>query len=123
MQKISYRCKQQPIVPLGVLATCVAVAFAAKGVRTGNRQSAQKWFRWRVGLQGVTVAALVGGSLVYDQAKVSKGEDELAREKAKMRERLWIEELERRDDEEKQRRQRAALARSIKLQAQSRDEE
>lgn len=110
-----YRSKQQPLVPLGCLATTVAVIMAAKGVRTGNAPKAQFWFRWRVGLQGFTLVALVFGSIYYDKAftENKKTEEELAIEKAKIRERLWIEELERRDQEMKDRQKRAELARQL----------
>lgn len=110
-----YRSKQQPLVPLGCLATTAAVIMAAKGVRTGNAPKAQFWFRWRVGLQGFTLVALVFGSIYYDKAFSSsqKSDEELAIEKAKVREKLWIEELERRDQEMKERQRRAELARQM----------
>ncbi|KAH3660217.1 hypothetical protein OGAPHI_007422 [Ogataea philodendri] len=114
-EKILFRSKQQPLVPLGCLGTCVAVALAAKGVRTGNARSAQKWFRWRVGLQGLTVVALVAGSFYFDRSfRENKSEQELAIEKARMREKLWVEELERRDEEMKERQRRADIARKRK---------
>lgn len=113
LEKLVYRSKQQPLVPLGCLATTAAVIMAAKGVRTGNAPKAQFWFRWRVGLQGFTLVALVFGSIYYDKAfsAAQKTEEELAIEKAKVREKLWIEELERRDNEMKERQRRAELAR------------
>lgn len=113
LEKLVYRSKQQPLVPLGCLATTAAVIMAAKGVRTGNAPKAQFWFRWRVGLQGFTLIALVFGSIYYDKAfsAAQKTEEELAIEKAKIREKLWIEELERRDNEMKERQRRAELAR------------
>ena len=113
LEKLVYRSKQQPLVPLGCLATTIAVAMAAKGVRTGNTKSAQTWFRWRVGLLGFTLLALVFGSIYYDKTftQQKKTDEELALEKAKLREKLWIEELERRDNEMKDRQRRAQLAR------------
>lgn len=115
IEKIIYRSKQQPLVPLGCLATTVAVIMAAKGVRTGNAPKAQFWFRWRVGLQGFTLVALVFGSIYYDKAftTAKKTEEELTIEKARIREKLWIEELERRDQEMKDRQRRAELAREM----------
>lgn len=117
MEKIIYRSKQQPFVPLGCLATTIAVIMAAKGVRTGNAPKAQFWFRWRVGLQGLTLVALVFGSIYYDKAftELKKTEEELAIEKANIREKLWIEELERRDKEMQDRQRRAELAREMML--------
>jgi hypothetical protein len=104
-------------VPLGCLATTIAVIMAAKGVRTGNAPKAQFWFRWRVGLQGLTLVALVFGSIYYDKAftELKKTEEELAIEKANIREKLWIEELERRDKEMQDRQRRAELAREMML--------
>ncbi|KAG0683144.1 Respiratory supercomplex factor 1, mitochondrial [Pichia californica] len=115
LEKIAYRSKQQPLVPLGCLATTVAVIMAAKGVRTGNAPSAQFWFRWRVGLQGFTLVALVFGSIYFDKTftEAKKSDEELAIEKARIRQNLWIEELERRDQEMKDRQKRADLARKL----------
>ncbi|QOU22014.1 RCF1 [Brettanomyces bruxellensis] len=117
-QKVLYRSKQQPLVPLGCLGTTIAVILAAKGVRTGDSRSAQKWFRWRVGLQGLTLVALLFGSYYYadNYKKQTKTQEELNIEKAKMREKLWVEELERRDAEIKDRQRRAALARKHRVE-------
>ncbi|KAH3681218.1 hypothetical protein WICPIJ_007819 [Wickerhamomyces pijperi] len=113
IEKCIQNCKEQPLVPLGTLATTVAVILAARNLRIGNRNSAQKWFRYRVGFQGFTIAALVVGGLIYgkDSVERKKTQDELALEKSKLREKLWIEELERRDFEAKQRKKRAEIAR------------
>ena len=124
IEKIVFRSKQQPLVPIGCLGTCIAVALAAKGIRTGNTQKAQVWFRWRVALQGFTILALIGGSMYYDNlfGAERKTEEELAVEKAKMREKLWIEELERRDAEMKDRKKRAEAAR-LKIQQQQQQQQ
>ncbi|KAF6010915.1 hypothetical protein HII13_003028 [Brettanomyces bruxellensis] len=74
-QKVLYRSKQQPLVPLGCLGTTIAVILAAKGVRTGDSRSAQKWFRWRVGLQGLTLVALLFGSYYYADNYKKANED------------------------------------------------
>ncbi|CEP22403.1 hypothetical protein BN1211_2761 [Cyberlindnera jadinii] len=120
IQKCVKNCKEQPLVPLGTLATTVAVILAAKSLRIGNRPGAQKWFRYRVAFQGFTIAALVVGGLVYGRGteQARKTREEELREKAKLREKLWIEELERRDSEAKQRKERAAIARQKYLEAQ-----
>lgn len=111
-EKIVFHCKQQPLVPLGTLLTCGAVALAAQNVRVGNKVEAQKWFRWRVGLQGATLVALVAGSFIYGKSKKEKvSAEEQLREKAKLREQLWIQELERRDQETQMRKKRAEMAR------------
>ncbi|CDK24865.1 unnamed protein product [Kuraishia capsulata CBS 1993] len=120
LDKLKFKCKQQPLVPLGCLATCVAIGLATHAIRKGNSPTAQKWFRMRVVFQGLTIVALLGGSVIYDNvAKEEKSAEDIAREKAKLRERLWIEELERRDYEAKERQRRAELARKYKLSEES----
>lgn len=113
IDKCIKNCKEQPLVPLGTLATTVAVILAAKSLRVGNRPGAQKWFRYRVGFQGFTIAALVIGGIVYgrETQDTRKSKEEELREKAKLRERLWIEELEKRDHAAKERKKRAEIAR------------
>lgn len=108
------------MVPLGTLATCVAVGLAAQSVRVGNKKGAQKWFRYRVVFQGFTIAALVVGGLFFGKESIEKqkSREELLHEKAKMREKLWIEELERRDFETQQRKKRAEWARQKAKEAQ-----
>lgn len=112
LDKMIYHCKQQPLVPLGTLATTGAVLLAVLNVKNGNKRKAQIWFRWRVALQGFTLIALVAGSYIYGTNKNEReSHEEQLRKKAKMREQLWIQELERRDEETKLRRQKAELAR------------
>ncbi|KAH3899487.1 respiratory supercomplex assembly factor RCF1 SCDLUD_004932 [Saccharomycodes ludwigii] len=114
--KVAFHCKQQPLVPLGCALTTIAVILAAKNIKSGDKRRAQYWFRWRVGLQGATLVVLVAGSFLYGKnSQERKTQDELMKDKAKMRERLWIQELERRDEEMKARKKRAELAR-IKAQ-------
>lgn len=110
--KIVYHCKQQPLVPIGTLLTTGAVILAAQNMRIGNRKKTQFYFRWRVGLQAATLAALVAGSFIYGKDKYDqkKKEDQM-KEKAKLREQLWIKELERRDAEAQDRKKKAEAAR------------
>lgn len=112
MEKIVFHCKQQPLVPLGTLLTTGAVILAAKNVRSGNKLKAQVYFRWRVGLQAATLVALIAGSYLYGTTvQQQKTKEEQMREKAKARELLWIQELERKDQETQFRKKRAELAR------------
>ncbi|KAJ9115959.1 hypothetical protein QFC22_005102 [Naganishia vaughanmartiniae] len=65
------KCKKQPLVPLGALATCIALAGATAALRSGNRVQFNKYLRYRVAAQGVTVVAAVGGTLML----TSKADD------------------------------------------------
>ncbi|CAI4643148.1 BAH_G0039480.mRNA.1.CDS.1 [Saccharomyces cerevisiae] len=116
-ERIIYHCKKQPLVPIGCLLTTGAVILAAQNVRLGNKWKAQYYFRWRVGLQAATLVALVAGSFIYGASgKELKAKEEQLKEKAKMREKLWIQELERREEETEARRKRAELARMKTLE-------
>jgi len=72
------KCKEQPFVPLGALATCVALIGASQQFRTGNRQAFNRFLRFRVVAQGVTVVACVVGSAAW--AKESAAQKAIARE-------------------------------------------
>ena len=107
-ERIKFHCAEQPLVPIGAILTSAAVVLAAQNIRLGNQRKAQYYFRWRVGLQGATLIALVAGSFIYGSATISeKTKQEQLREKAKLREDLWIKELERRDEAVKERKKRA----------------
>lgn len=111
-EKVLFYCKQQPLVPLGCLLTTGAVVMAAMSVKQGNKRKAQYFFRWRVAFQTATLVALVAGSYIYgNNRRDSKAKEELLREKARVREALWIQELERREQETQARKKRAELAR------------
>lgn len=107
-EKLVRKFKQQPLVPLGTLMTCGALYLSARAIKHGDSRMANHMFRWRVGLQAFTVIAIIGGAYMYRQDQINRPtQEELMRQKAKERERLWIQELERIDNEAKERRERA----------------
>ncbi|CCE65167.1 hypothetical protein TPHA_0K00330 [Tetrapisispora phaffii CBS 4417] len=121
-EKILFKSKQQPWVPIGCLLTTGAVVMAALQMRRGNRRLAQLSFRWRVAFQAATLVTLIAGSAYYGElgelgggGNAAVAAEERLRAKAKMREQLWVQELERREQETEQRRAKAAFFRQQAL--------
>lgn len=92
----------------GALLTTAAVVLAARLMRRGDKIRTQVYFRYRVAAQLLTLVALVAGGLfIASESDLQRAErqDEL-RAKAKQREALWVQELERRDAEIQARKRR-----------------
>jgi len=68
-EKFSRKFKENPWVPLGCLATCGALVMSAAKMRAGKSTSMNYWLRARVVLQGVTLVALVAGSMALQKEK------------------------------------------------------
>jgi len=99
------KMKQQPLVPLGVLATTIAIIGATRSMQSRNRDrtSFNRWLRFRIVAQCVTVAACVAGTWIWSaDARRKRSEDSLERKK---------------DDVEKERRRfEARLAEAEEMQ-------
>lgn len=60
-EKFIRKTKENPLVPIGLLATVAILVNGVRSMTKGDRQMSQKMMRARVVAQGFTVAALVGG--------------------------------------------------------------
>lgn len=69
---------EEPFVPIGIAATVFALGAASNSMRKGDRKNFNRFLRWRVAAQGLTVVAALAGSAYYaeDRAK-RKREEEL----------------------------------------------
>ena len=82
----SLSLQDEPLVPLGAGLTTIALIGAGSSLRRGDSSSFNLWLRARVVLQGLTIAAALGGSVYYtaDKAKIAaakKALEEREREK------------------------------------------
>lgn len=110
--KIKKNCIEQPLVPFGCLLTCGALALSARATKRGDAKAANRMFVWRVAMQSLTLVALIGGSYYLGQMnKMTFDREAELRKKAEMREKMWLEELERIDQEAKDRISRAKAIR------------
>ncbi|XP_016972218.1 HIG1 domain family member 2A, mitochondrial [Drosophila rhopaloa] len=60
-EKLQRKIKENPLVPLGCLATTAALTAGLYNFRTGNRKMSQLMMRTRIAAQGFTVFALIVG--------------------------------------------------------------
>ncbi|KAH0551279.1 Respiratory supercomplex factor 1, mitochondrial [Trichoglossum hirsutum] len=112
-QKLSRRLKEEPLIPLGCALTCYALYRASSSIRRGDHKTANRMFRARIYAQGFTLVALAAGSFYYGKEREKRKEFEgvLAEKKALERREAWIRELEARDQEEKELREKKRRAR------------
>jgi Hypoxia induced protein conserved region len=102
--KIFRKVRQEPLIPLGCLATSYALYQASKSIRQGNPYQTNKMFRARIYAQGFTLVAIVAGSIFYKDERVKrKGfEKKVEEKKASEKREKWLRELEARDVEDRE---------------------
>ncbi|KAL8732099.1 MAG: hypothetical protein Q9181_004077 [Wetmoreana brouardii] len=112
-QKFTRKLKEEPLIPIGCGVTCWALWGATKSIRRGDSLNAQKMFRMRLYGQFFTVVAMVAGSFYYNSDRILRKEyDAVVQErKAQEKRNAWIKELEARDLEEKEWRNKLAKVR------------
>ena len=101
--KLWRKIKQEPLIPLGCLATCYALYMASQSIRQGDSVRTNKMFRARIYAQGFTLVAIVAGSFYYQDERMKRKGFEKAVEKKKALEKRdrWLAELEARDAEDR----------------------
>ncbi|KAH8303731.1 hypothetical protein KR018_008973 [Drosophila ironensis] len=60
-EKLMRKIKENPLVPIGCVATTAALTAGLYNFRTGNRKMSQLMMRSRIAAQGFTVLALIAG--------------------------------------------------------------
>ncbi|KAL8792261.1 MAG: hypothetical protein Q9195_005140 [Heterodermia aff. obscurata] len=112
-QKFKRRLKEEPLIPIGCLGTCYALYLASQSIRAGDPVTTNRMFRYRIYGQAFTLVAMVGGSLYHNSDRIlrRKYEKVKAEQKAAEKHEAWIRELEARDREDKEWRERMAKVR------------
>ncbi|KEF62140.1 uncharacterized protein A1O9_00112 [Exophiala aquamarina CBS 119918] len=107
-QKLFRKIRQEPLIPVGCAATCYALYMATKSIRAGDHHQTNRMFRARIYAQGFTLLALVAGSIFYKDERMRRKQFESAIEEKKSAEKRdkWIRELEARDQEDREWRER-----------------
>ncbi|XP_002740038.1 HIG1 domain family member 2A, mitochondrial-like [Saccoglossus kowalevskii] len=60
-EKLTRKVKENPFIPIGMLATTTALTWGLVQFRKGNTRNSQMMMRMRIGAQGFTVIALIMG--------------------------------------------------------------
>src|ERR1700761_9737078 len=111
-QKLWRKLRQEPLIPLGCAATCYALYMATKSIRAGDHHQTNRMFRARIYAQGFTLIALVAGSIFYKDERFKRKAFEAKIEEKKQAEKRdkWLAELEARDQEDREWRERIEKA-------------
>ena len=101
-QKLFRKIRQEPLIPMGCLATCYALYQASKSIRHGNPVRTNKMFRARIYAQGFTLVAIVAGSIFYKDERMKRKvfEGKIEEKKQTEKREKWLKELEARDRED-----------------------
>ncbi|KAM0752238.1 hypothetical protein T439DRAFT_324305 [Meredithblackwellia eburnea MCA 4105] len=79
-ERLTKKFKEEPLVPLGIAATVFALGGATSALQKGNRTQFNKFLRYRVAAQGLTIVAALGGSVYYsNQRRAVRLEERQAR--------------------------------------------
>ncbi|GAA5965100.1 hypothetical protein JCM8115_006660 [Rhodotorula mucilaginosa] len=76
--KFSRKFKEEPLVPIGCLATVAALLGASSALQKGNRTQFNMFLRYRVAAQGLTLIAALGGSVYYGAQRRAQREADRA---------------------------------------------
>ena len=107
-QKLTRRIKEEPLVPFGCAITCYALYRASISIRKREHHNTNRFFRFRIYGQAFTLLCIYAGGIYYkeEREKRKQFEGALAEKRAAEKRDLWIKELEARDREENDARER-----------------
>ncbi|ODM24238.1 Altered inheritance of mitochondria protein 31, mitochondrial [Aspergillus cristatus] len=110
LQKFTRRLKEEPLIPLGCAATCYALYRAYRSMKAGDSVEMNRMFRARIYAQGFTLVAIVAGGMYFKTERQQRREFEKALEARRSQEKrdAWLRELEIRDNEDRDWRERHA---------------
>ena len=112
-QKFTRRLKEEPLIPIGCLGTSYALYCATQSIKVGDSTRTNRMFRYRIYGQAFTLVAMVAGSFYYNSDRILRHEFEKVKkeQKAKEKNEAWIRELEARDKEDRDWRERMGKVR------------
>ncbi|KAL2001132.1 hypothetical protein VTN02DRAFT_2199 [Thermoascus thermophilus] len=109
-QKLRRRLREEPLIPLGCAATSYALYRAYRSMKAKDSVELNRMFRARIYAQAFTLLAVVAGGMYYKNERQQRKEFERALEARKQQEKrdAWLRELEIRDKEDREWRERHA---------------
>ncbi|OJJ44612.1 hypothetical protein ASPZODRAFT_18188 [Penicilliopsis zonata CBS 506.65] len=109
-QKFRRRLTEEPLIPLGCVATSYALFRAYRSMKAGDSVEMNRMFRARIYAQAFTLVAIVAGGMYFKTERQQRREFEKVVEARKSQEKrdAWLRELEIRDREDKNWRERHA---------------